>query len=82
MGACCSLEGRVLSGPRACPACTGVATEHTSHGWEMEGPEEHVNELILKKGFHGSICCCSLDSSYNFEKDKKVFETLVSNTCY
>lgn len=89
MGAYCSLESRVLSGTMCSPslcrrqgASTGFAMEHTSHIWEVKGPEEHVNELILKMGFRGSICCCSLDSSYNLEKDIKVFDTLVSNTCY
>lgn len=88
-GACCSQEGRVLSGTTCSPslhrrqgASTGAATEHTSQGWETKGQVARVDELILKMGFDGSICCCSLDSSYNLEKDIKVFETLVSNTCY
>lgn len=36
-----------------------------------EGPAARVNELIR-----------SLDSSYYLEKDREVFETLVSKTCY
>ena len=50
----------MLSGPTCSPslhrrqaASTGVATEHSSHGWEMEGPEECTNELILKRAFMG-----------------------------
>lgn len=47
---------------------TGVFTEHTSKGWKTEG----LVEIILKMGFYGSNCCCSLHSSYNLEKDIKL----------